>query len=180
MLEGILLGYLMEGDMSGYQIKKWMSHGTAHFCDASFGSIYPALRRLEKQGLVCSGTQQEAGRTRIVYALSEAGRHAFFRWIREPAPMGNVGHAHLMKTFFYNHLPPHEAAELLRRNIKEAERQLAVLSELQLVISDGADAFKLGTLQYGKQYYHMLADWYRAFAEEIEQREKGGDKDDRE
>jgi DNA-binding PadR family transcriptional regulator len=41
MLEYIILGYLLIGEMSGYDLKRWMSYCTSNFFDASFGSIYP-------------------------------------------------------------------------------------------------------------------------------------------
>ncbi|WP_236880832.1 PadR family transcriptional regulator [Clostridioides difficile] len=47
MLEYIILGFLMEKELSGYDLKQIMSESTSYFFDASFGSIYPALKRLE-------------------------------------------------------------------------------------------------------------------------------------
>lgn len=43
--------------------------------DLEPGTLYPLLRRLEKQGLLDSQWDTEAGRPRRYYILSEAGRH---------------------------------------------------------------------------------------------------------
>ncbi|WP_088185748.1 PadR family transcriptional regulator [Desulfosporosinus sp. FKA] len=52
MTEYILLGFLMQNSMTGYDIKQHMSMSTSYFIDASFGSIYPALKRLEQKGFI--------------------------------------------------------------------------------------------------------------------------------
>ena len=48
----LCLGVLSLGDASGYEIKKRLESTFNHFYDASFGSIYPALNQLQKEGLV--------------------------------------------------------------------------------------------------------------------------------
>ncbi len=52
MLQFVILGFLMNCDMNGYAIKKKMSLSTVNFVDASFGSIYPALKRLHQHGYI--------------------------------------------------------------------------------------------------------------------------------
>lgn len=47
MLEYIILGFLLSKDLTGYDLKQRMAKSTSFFFDASFGSIYPALKRLE-------------------------------------------------------------------------------------------------------------------------------------
>lgn len=42
MLEYIILGLLMEGPMSGYEMKKTIDSSVGLFYRASYGSLYPA------------------------------------------------------------------------------------------------------------------------------------------
>lgn len=48
MLIYVILGFLCEKDMTGYEIKQKMTISTSNFIDASFGSIYPMLKKMEK------------------------------------------------------------------------------------------------------------------------------------
>lgn len=65
--------------MSGYEIRKLVDEGTmAHVADASYGAIYPALDRLQADGLVTSHEERAPGKPpRRVYSLTPEGRAAF-------------------------------------------------------------------------------------------------------
>ena len=55
MLESIALGMLLEKDLTGYDIKKFIENGIGVFYKASFGSLYPALKRLTEKGYLKIG-----------------------------------------------------------------------------------------------------------------------------
>jgi len=75
----LCLGILQFGDATGYEIRKTTQEGRfSHFIEASYGSIYPALVRLENDGLVTSRMERQSGRPdRKVYSINEAGRARF-------------------------------------------------------------------------------------------------------
>ena len=75
----VCLSILYTGESTGYDIRKLTVEGEySYFIDASFGAIYPALQKLEDDGLVMSRVEPQAGRpSRKVYAITEAGRRAF-------------------------------------------------------------------------------------------------------
>ncbi len=75
----LCLSILYNDDASGYDIRRMCTDGNfAYFVEASYGSIYPALARLEDDGLVTSRTEQQSGKpARKVYSITEAGRLAF-------------------------------------------------------------------------------------------------------
>ena len=50
MFENIVLGFLSEKSMTGYEIKKQMENSTSFFYNTSFGNIYPTLKKLEASG----------------------------------------------------------------------------------------------------------------------------------
>jgi DNA-binding PadR family transcriptional regulator len=81
----LVLGLLEREPMHGYEIQKWLeiSH-TELWADVLPGSIYHALRQMEKEGLVeVQATEQRGHRARAIYALTEAGRAMFWRLLRE-------------------------------------------------------------------------------------------------
>ena len=75
----ICLAILFEGEASGYEIRKLSVEGEySYFIDASFGSIYPALAKLEADNFVTSHVEQQDGKpAKKVYTITQAGRHAF-------------------------------------------------------------------------------------------------------
>ena len=52
MLDMAILGLLEERDLHGYEIRRQLREHLGLLANVSFGSIYPALTRLEKSGAV--------------------------------------------------------------------------------------------------------------------------------
>ena len=75
----LCLAILYFEEASGYEIRKMSTGGRySHFVDASFGSIYPALNRLENDGLVTYREETIAGKpSRKMYSITDAGRDFF-------------------------------------------------------------------------------------------------------
>ena len=56
MLELAILGLLKEQDLHGYELKKRLTETLGLLSKVSFGSLYPALKRLEKAGAIVTDT----------------------------------------------------------------------------------------------------------------------------
>jgi PadR family transcriptional regulator AphA len=85
----LCLALLAHGEATGYDLKKqWAEGPFAHFVDASFGSIYPALARLEQERLVELREEAGSGKPgRKVYSITPAGRRVFVQAMSElPGP----------------------------------------------------------------------------------------------
>ncbi len=82
-LDSLLLAALRSGPAHGYAIAqklRLLSKGTF---DLPEGTIYPALHRLERDGLVASREVEVSGRRRRVYRLTARGRRALARKEKE-------------------------------------------------------------------------------------------------
>jgi len=75
-LDGLLLASLEAGPRHGYAIMEELRAGSDGRVDLPTGTIYPALHRLERAGLVKASWSQAGGRRRRVYRLTAAGRRA--------------------------------------------------------------------------------------------------------
>src|ERR671939_2019838 len=80
----VVLGLLALRARSGYEIKQAVDGATRFFWSASYGQIYPELRRLERDGLVTKEHAPRGGRRRHVYALTPRGREELERWLAAP------------------------------------------------------------------------------------------------
>jgi len=82
-LDGLLLAVLAEQPGHGYQLSQRLTRRSGGDLGVPEGSLYPALHRLERGGLVTSAWDDGDGRHRRVYRLTSAGRRAAERSRRE-------------------------------------------------------------------------------------------------
>jgi PadR family transcriptional regulator, regulatory protein PadR len=75
-LDGMLLAVLEDGPRHGYAVMEVLRSGSDGRFDLPTGTIYPALHRLERAGLVQTAWAEEGGRRRRLYELTPAGRRA--------------------------------------------------------------------------------------------------------
>src|SRR6266545_1663590 len=84
MLELAILGLLKERSMHGYQLSKRLTDTLGGFWRVSYGSLYPTLRRLERDRAVERVFDaQEVGRRKNVYRITEKGEELFQRLLEE-------------------------------------------------------------------------------------------------
>lgn len=72
-LDGILLAVLEPGPLHGYAVMEALRVRSGGHVDLPTGTVYPALHRLERAGLVKADWSQAGGRRRRVYELTPAG-----------------------------------------------------------------------------------------------------------
>jgi DNA-binding PadR family transcriptional regulator len=75
-LNGLLLAALEAGPSHGYAIMEALRAGSGGQFDLPTGTLYPALHRLERAGLIHATWSEAGGRRRRVYQLTPAGRRA--------------------------------------------------------------------------------------------------------
>lgn len=75
-LDALLLAVLSERPAHGYAVIEALRERSEGAFDLAEGTVYPALHRLERDGLLRSGWSPEPGRPRRVYALTSRGEAA--------------------------------------------------------------------------------------------------------
>ena len=133
----LCLGALSRGPATGYEIRKMFEEGPfAHFCDASFGSIYPALTKLTEAGLATlTATPQDKRPGKKVYRLTPRGRMALIDAISD-GPMRDVIHSDFLFILFFAHLlTAQQIQELIEQRIDLLH---ARVDRMETVAADGA------------------------------------------
>ncbi len=143
MLELAILGLLKEQPLHGYELKKRLGDTLGFLWGVSYGSLYPALRRLERDGAIeivdpaqtsrasvpatgsISGEAAAAKlrrltkptrRTRKAYRITAGGEEQFTRLLIADAPAGvDEDRDFSLKFAFARHLSSDGRLELLRR-----------------------------------------------------------------
>jgi transcriptional regulator len=75
-LDPLLLATVGDEPAHGYAILQRLRERSSGAFDLAEGTIYPALHRLERDGLLSSAWSSESGRRRRVYRLTRRGRAA--------------------------------------------------------------------------------------------------------
>lgn len=75
-LDALLLAVLESGPQHGYAVIEALRTGSDGALDLPTGTVYPALHRLERAGLITSEWQTVGGRRRRAYRLTAGGRAA--------------------------------------------------------------------------------------------------------
>src|SRR5437588_1630966 len=97
----VILGMIAFGKQTGYDIKQLVDKSTRHFWAASYGQIYPELRRLEGEGMVRGRPEPTGGRARMVYELTEEGQRALREWLKSDLePLYELRDEGMLKLFF--------------------------------------------------------------------------------
>jgi len=93
-LDALLLAVLDDEPRHGYAIIEALQQRSAGALNLPTGTVYPALRRLERAGLVASAWSTVGGRERRTYQLTPAGRATLSRersaWQEFTATIGAV------------------------------------------------------------------------------------------
>ena len=124
-----ILGFLMEAEATGYDLKQRFQDPIGFFYRVSDGSIYPALKKLARDGLVKLRMERHGHRTRKVYAITPRGREHFTRMLREPAQPLFVFDESQVKIYFADQQPK-IALEHMERSRRDDETRTAILARM--------------------------------------------------
>jgi len=93
-LDGLLLAALEQGPLHGYAIITAVQQRSGGALELRTGTIYPALNRLERVGLLRSSWQSVGERRKRCYELTEAGQRTLARertaWQEFTTAIGSV------------------------------------------------------------------------------------------
>src|SRR5581483_9585539 len=73
-LDGLILAVVAAEPAHGYAIIEELKHRSGGIFALAEGTVYPALHRLERAGLLASAWTDGGGRPRRVYRITGAGR----------------------------------------------------------------------------------------------------------
>jgi len=167
----ILLGALFTESMTGYELKKIFSLSFAYFSGLSYGSIYPALKKMEEEDLISMRLEiQESAPNRKVYTITKKGKQAFLEALRLPFGLERHKNSFLLRLFFFSHLSQKERLDSADNYLKSIQSSRKELEEVQPEIEAHADRFQFLCFQFGLRY---LKDLTRNVEKVIEALEEG-------
>jgi len=143
-LEYIVLGLVSLQPQSGYSISTFFDSSTYSW-SASPGSIYPMLKRLEKQSVITGELEmQYETRPRKMYTITEKGGVLLDEWLREVPKMR----------------PFYEQREVAQLRFQFMERRLPA-NDILRWLNDYLDA-----VHYASSVVHVYSEPIQQFMEE--------------
>jgi DNA-binding PadR family transcriptional regulator len=174
-----LLGLLQPKPASGYDLRRIFATTSMKTYSDSPGAIYPALQRLEKQGLIRGVIEDGAGlRRRQVFRLTPKGLAELQRWIKLPITRDDLssGLKTVMLRFAFSEsaVGAAGALELLKSMEIALAPHLRELREKLEQIRPVATTSGRLALECGIRSYESLLQWTRYAISIYETQLKGG------
>ncbi|WP_063729422.1 PadR family transcriptional regulator [Streptomyces sp. RTd22] len=166
MLELAILGFLHDAPLHGYELRKRITALTGHVKPVAESTLYPAIKRLEKAGLLARETRPGAGAApRHVLTLTAEGRAELRRRLADPAE-GDITDENRWFTLlsFLRHLDdPARQAAVLERRLAFLRRPSSFFYEgdRPLRAEEVEDPFRRGVLTIARASSQAELSWLR-------------------
>jgi DNA-binding PadR family transcriptional regulator len=170
----LILGVLHRGDFHPYEIKRRLENAMVEcYIDLDVGTLYYAIRQLEKEGLISAVSRERVARggMRTVYRITPKGKLEFqtllHRQFEEEGPVSQT----LYGALLFLHLADLAVVEeLLRRRIERLDELIAKLGpirkELSPVLSTGGEYL----LEHIERQRHLDREWLKELLTDVKAR----------
>jgi DNA-binding PadR family transcriptional regulator len=152
MLELAILGLLKERSMHGYQLSKRLTDTLGAFWKVSYGSLYPALKRLERETAVEPVfDKDDVGRRKNVYRITDKGEALFAELLQEAAPESWEDNRFRVRLAFFRYLKPDTRLRLLEKRRAYLEDRLSEIKTSLKNYRERIDAYTLSLMSHGAE-----------------------------
>ena len=170
-LEGVCLGIISKQQpCTAYKVRNDLKAAPSSHWQASAGSVYPLLARLEAAGLVAMSSDNSDGRGRKLLTVTPSGRKSLSKWVlagADEALISSVSDPIRSRTFFLDALNAKQRRDCVDRMISELERFLQATESRLEEVPESEDLFGyLGSLGAMKVTAARL-DWLRVVRERL-------------
>jgi PadR family transcriptional regulator, regulatory protein AphA len=146
-----ILGVLLDGPSTGYEIKALMGRSTVYFWRESDSTIYPMLKVLAKEGKVLSEIAYVGKKKKEIFSITEKGREEFKAWFQSPTSEETPRNEFLLKLFFV--IDRREVLRLLQERLEKVkkihEEYKKIEERLENITDSPQKGIRLKALRYG-------------------------------
>src|SRR3990167_9429555 len=158
-----ILGVLLSGPTSGYEIKSLMGRSTVYFWRESDSTIYPMLKVLAKEGKVKSKIVYVGKKKKEVFSITKMGRAEFAAWLRCPTGSETPRNEFLLKLFFVTNRE--EMIRLFQERLEKVEKIYEEYKKIEERLENLDDtprkAIRLKALRYGSAQLALEIKWLK-------------------
>lgn len=158
-----ILGALLDGPTTGYEIKSLMARSTVYFWRESDSTIYPMLKILAKEGKVLSEIVYVGKKKKEIFSITELGRTEFKAWLDGPTGSETPRSEFLLKLFFVNN--QEEMVRLFQERLEKTEKTYEEYKKIEDRLEKLDDyprkAIRLKSLRYGIAQLTLEITWLK-------------------
>jgi DNA-binding PadR family transcriptional regulator len=157
MLDFAILGLLMERPRHGYELRRAL--GELGFWKVSFGSLYPAIRRLEKRDSI--EATKVSGR-RKAYKITHEGRKIFDSLLHTDPETTETARGFQVRLAFLGHLPSDRRIQVMDRRRRELSTQLKTAREILIEARSAEkneDRYRIALMEHAMQSTEADIAW---------------------
>jgi DNA-binding PadR family transcriptional regulator len=154
-----ILGLLKDRAMHGYELRKELTAQLGQFWQVSYGSLYPAIRRLETNRAVeLIFPKKEVARRKNIYRITREGERLFENSLSEHAAISDDTQFGL-KFAFFRYLNPDARVELLERRRAYLTEKLAEIRAQLRKYRERIDAYTYRLMEHGGDTTRADIEW---------------------
>lgn len=158
-----ILGMLLEGPLSGYEIKVLMGRSTVYFWRESDSTIYPMLKVLGKEKKVLSEVVYVGKKKKELFSITKTGRAEVKAWLKGPTGSETHRNEFLLKLFFVTERKV--MLRLFKERLEKAEQTYAEYKKIEERLEKITDfpqkAIRLKALRYGIAHLKLEIRWLK-------------------
>jgi DNA-binding PadR family transcriptional regulator len=150
--QDVILGLLQKRSFTGYEMKHYFETVFSFFFDASFGTIYPTLGKMEKLGYITKeNILQENRPNKNVYTITPSGKEQFASYMSSPVEKVTVRSDFHMRMFFGEYAQGEAAVKWIEDTIAMNGKKLKELESMKTLSLESNTVFptKFICLQMG-------------------------------
>jgi len=170
--ELLILGVLHRGNFHPYEIKRRLRNAMVEcYTDVDVGTLYYAIRQLEKNGLITAVREERVARggVRTVYGISAGGKRRFQQLLNEQfAAPGSVAETLYGPMLFlqFSHLPL--IRDLLRARIARETESIREIAEIRKQLGSTAATGALHLMKHLELQHRLDRKWLYGVLADVE------------
>lgn len=146
----IILGMIFIMPSHGYQLKKNIQEtfGNPYF-KINNNVLYPALARMEKNGLIEGNEILEKGINKKVYSTTQKGREYLLELVAQPAKPGIDNFEFMVKAVFFDYISKEKRIEVIKPLYESKKQELNLAFEKMDKYGENLSSITLTVLEHG-------------------------------
>jgi len=163
VLDFAILGLLHESPLHGYELRKRLNSSLGSLRAFSYGSLYPALRRMQADGLIAvddgAAASKLGSRSRVVYTLTAEGMERLGDLLTEAGPPAYEDEAFGVHMRFFAHTSAEVRLRILEGRRRRVEERREGLRAALARTRERLDTYTLQLQEHGLESVEREVRW---------------------
>ncbi|MBB3114779.1 DNA-binding PadR family transcriptional regulator [Paenibacillus phyllosphaerae] len=153
--QDVILGMLMKEALTGYQIKQLLEDVFSNFFSSSYGTIYPTLARMEKEGLISKENVLQDGKpNKNLLTITPKGRDCFNAYLLAPLERDGIRKSDFMMRLYFGEFVGYSKVIIwLKQAQEESQKKLDQLLEQYSLYKNEMHPAQIICIQIGIEEY---------------------------